>query len=191
MNRKMFISIFSIFAIILTFAGSISYAYLHAQSAPVSNKFNKASVKCELTVDDGTDGSISSIRVTNTGNAFCFVRVTLRTNWVNDNGDVTMESSAVLNPSYNSDKWLDDGNNVFYYRYPLEPDTSVELLKSPIELKTDTEKGIRQVVMATAGVVQATPEAAQDIWPVTVDATNSITSVLPFTMSTTQKGENQ
>lgn len=133
----------------------------------VKNQFEPANVTCKVEeVFNGTEKT--SIKVQNTGNIPCYLRLRLVTYWVDKDGKIVGKPSPTLVVPIDETHWKKGEDDTFYYLTPVEPGKSTgELLKASLPLGTDefNNETVYQVVNVFAEAIQAAPQkAVEEAW---------------------------
>ena len=110
-NRKPYVLLISLVLLVALAIGG-TFAYLKANTDPVTNTFTPGSVPIEpVEVFDGTVKK--SITIKNTGNAPALIRVALVIYPINENGEIDMSRNNSLTVPVDSNNWTEiDG---YYY----------------------------------------------------------------------------
>ena len=174
MNKKSAKRLIFVPLILLVLLCGTVFAYMFHQTNLQENQFTPASVSCVVheqlngtgEYTSGTHGADSktSIKVENTGNIDCYIRVRFVSYWVNKDGQVMSKASEM--PSIQvKNGWAAGSCDTYYYRSIVKPDTyTTELLAAPITLKT-SEEGYFQVLEVFAEAIQSNPaDAADQSW---------------------------
>ena len=186
-NRKNSFLPVLIIAIVLfvTTCGSV-FALMKTKTPVIENTIEPANVSCELTEDfNQEENKKTAIRVENTGNVDAYIRVCLVTYCVNidDPSQIMAYSSQELDFSFDRENWIEETNNIYYYKKQVAPETVVELLGgNTIELakvyNEEKDEYYLQKVDVFAEAIQAIPaEAVKSSWKISVDANGNITAV--------------
>ena len=147
----------------------VTLAYMKDKTEPVNNIFAAGTVKCSVVEQlNGDNTAKTAIQVRNDGTSAVYVRVKLVTYWVNAQNEVVGKPSATLSINL-SDGWIDDGNNVYYCKSPVESgELSPNLLSADLAMTSDSG-GARQVIEVISEAIQITPEeAVESAWGVNV-----------------------
>lgn len=177
-RKKLFILLAALIAVA---AISTTLAFMFKKTS-VDNRFVPGTVSCQLyeTVDgtEYTDGGVrhgsikSEIRVKNTGNISAFIRVRLVSYWADAYGNAVGLPSELPAIDFDAAKWLKGKNNTYYYKTPIAPDGSTDILCEPISLAEKTTadgETVYMVLTVLPEAIQAEPSsAAAEAWGVTI-----------------------
>ena len=158
-------------ALILVIGAAVgtTIAFLVTDTEPVENKFEYATVSCE--VQENFDGTIKKdVQIKNTGTTDAFIRATYVVNWLDKDGNIA--ASVPEGYSYtlteNPDKnWTKEGG-YFYYLTPVVPGASTpgSLLTCTVTYPENPEYTLSVEILATA--IQSNPvSAVNEAWGVT------------------------
>ena len=155
--------------IIACTAGGV-YAYLTAKTDPISNEFVPAKVSCSIE-EDFAEGVKSDVKVRNTGNIDAYIRATVVTTFVSENGKVlaTAPKEGVdYSIQWGANGWVKGEDGYWYYTRPVKPEeTTTSLIKSAYKLSAPD--GFRLHIQILATGVQSAPDlAVQQAWGVSV-----------------------
>lgn len=129
-----------------------------------------ADVQCTIYETD-SDNSVSDVRVENTGNYPCYIRVKAITYYTYDDGSITGKSSKPISLDLN-DGWVEI-NGVYYYSSPVYPYHETRALCSSVSLKDSKDAQgvtVHQQCEFVAEAIQAEPDhAVTESWGVTID----------------------
>lgn len=144
--------------------GTIAYV-LSIISDPIINPVQFQTV--DIVAEKAISGSqLTSVTVKNPGNALnapCYIRVALV--FYATDGDSQIFDITHTAPTITADDleegWVRHTDGYYYYARPVEPGTTIQLLKSSISMAGN------QTVTVLAQAIQATPEnAVKDAWGV-------------------------
>ena len=160
-------------ALVLCCAVGGTLAWLIDTTDPLANTFTPAQVECTV-VEDAFDGSTkTNVSVQNPlkeKNVTAYMRVALVPTWEDENGNAVAEPASLDDLSItwgNSGKWLKGTDGYWYYKEPVAPGYSTEVLLQKATVKTDNGYSMNLQFLAEA--VQAEPASAvESVWPVSV-----------------------
>lgn len=160
-------------ALVLCCAVGGTLAWLIDTTDPLANTFTPAQVECTV-VEDAFDGSTkTNVSVQNPlkeKNVTAYMRVALVPTWEDENGNAVAEPASLDDLSItwgNSGKWLKGTDGYWYYKEPVAPGYSTEVLLQKATVKTDNGYSMNLQILAEA--VQAEPASAvENVWPVSV-----------------------
>ena len=144
-------------------------AWLTAHTSAITNTFTVATpgVKIEEGFDKQTK---SNVQVKNTGEVEAYIRVALVPTWEDENGNAVAEPASLDDLSItwgNSGKWLKGTDGYWYYKEPVAPGYSTEVLLQKATVTTKNGYSMNLQILAEA--VQAEPASAvENVWPVSV-----------------------
>lgn len=169
--------------LVLTASVGATVAYLIAMSGSLNNIFAPSKVSCAV-VENGYDGDSNeqthvsakeNVAIKNTGDTDAYIRATIVVTWKKDGGTVCAQApvpeidySMVFAEAPN---WSLATDGFWYYKEPVEPGNTTDLLISSCKLKTDAvvPDGCHLSVEIIASAVQATAGAVTD-WSSAVTA---------------------
>lgn len=153
-HKKILVLAVSLVALVSVVIGG-TLAWLTADSDPVVNTFNPASVDCQITETFNNDNTQkTSIKVTNTSNIDAYLRVAVVANYVNSTREIIFGTPSVT-PSVASN-WIRIGD-YYYYKSAVAPGTSVDFLASALSLNENNQK-LQVTILAEA--IQSVPDNA-------------------------------
>ncbi len=135
-------------------------AWLTAHTSAITNTFTVATpgVKIEEGFDKQTK---SNVQVKNTGEVEAYIRVALVPTWEDENGNAVAEPASLDDLSItwgNSGKWLKGTDGYWYYKEPVAPGYSTEVLLE--KATVTTENGYHMNLQVMADSIQADPTRA-------------------------------
>ena len=135
-------------------------AWLTAHTSAITNTFTVATpgVKIEEGFDKQTK---SNVQVKNTGEVEAYIRVALVPTWEDENGNAVAEPASLDDLSItwgNSGKWLKGKDGYWYYKEPVAPGYSTEVLLE--KATVTTENGYHMNLQVMADSIQADPTRA-------------------------------
>lgn len=135
-------------------------AWLTAHTNAITNTFTVATpgVKIEEGFDKQTK---SDVKVKNTGEVEAYIRVALVPTWEDENGNAVAEPASLDDLSItwgNSGKWLKGTDGYWYYKEPVAPGYSTEVLLE--KATVTTENGYHMNLQVMADSIQADPTRA-------------------------------
>lgn len=135
-------------------------AWLTAHTNAITNTFTVATpgVKIEEGFDKQTK---SNVQVKNTGEVEAYIRVALVPTWEDENGNAVAEPASLDDLSItwgNSGKWLKGTDGYWYYKEPVAPGYSTEVLLE--KATVTTENGYHMNLQVMADSIQADPTRA-------------------------------
>ena len=160
-------------ALVLCCAVGGTLAWLIDATDPLANTFTPAQVECTV-VEDAFDGSTkTNVSVQNPlkeKNVTAYMRVALVPTWEDENGNAVAEPASLDDLSItwgNSGKWLKGKDGYWYYKEPVAPGYSTEVLLQKATVTTKNGYSMNLQILAEA--VQAEPASAvENVWPVSV-----------------------
>lgn len=165
-KKKRLISILFILLIFISTRFSLSYLMT---SSTNSNTFIEGTVKATVleTVDKQAKTK-EDIKVKNEGNVDIFVRVNIVYNF-NDENNSLIGITPTLNEDYSvsfpESNWIkDEEDNFYYYKYPLAPNETTDVLIDELKILYDgNDKHV--VVNIIAEGIQANPKTSvSELW---------------------------
>ena len=176
LNTHQMILVAILLALILA-CGAV-YAYMFMRTEEQSTQFIPAKVDCEVEETYGNNVK-SSITVTNTGNIDAYIRIRLVSYWVDgEEKNIVAKTSVMPSVDYDTEYWVEVGDNTYYYTLPVSPDAVVSLLKTPVVLAA--EDGYNQVVEVFAEAIQADPgDAVEEAWGVELKSDSTEIDTVP------------
>lgn len=174
MNRRILLLLSCIvLAAALSVSGTL--AYLTVRTETIINQFEPGRVNGNI--EETFENNIkSSIKVQNTGNIDCYVRILLIPYWVSQYGSRVGEDAWKLEVEFNETDWFarEEGGMIYYYhRAPIAPEElTKELLADgcTIQLKASDDGTLYQALDVFAECFQAElPNAVVPYWGVEVD----------------------
>lgn len=176
-------------ALCIAAAAGLTLAFMFKKTEKI-NRFVPAEVSCavrekldnnEVAGTAAVGGEKADIRVVNTGNVKEFIRLRMVSYYVDSNGDIAGTVASQYPNLTLKSGWIAGANHTYYFRYPVEPGETTEILCEPFTLgQTQLENGntVYQVIELIAEAIQAEPvSAVQEAWGVTV-INNTITATL-------------
>ena len=135
-------------------------AWLTAHTNAITNTFTVATpgVEIEEEFDKQTK---SDVKVKNTGEVEAYIRVALVPTWEDENGNAVAEPASLDDLSItwgNSGKWLKGTDGYWYYKEPVAPGYSTEVLLE--KATVTTENGYHMNLQVMADSIQADPTRA-------------------------------
>lgn len=164
------------FVLVLTASVGVTTAYLIAKTGSLNDVFAPSKVSCAVVEtgyagedDEQTDVSAKgSISVQNTGDVDAYIRAKVVVTWKKTDGTVCAQA-PVLGTDYSmvfagSPNWSLATDGFWYYKKPVEPGSTTDLLISSCTLEADTSvpEGYYLSVEIVASAIQATAEAVED-----------------------------
>lgn len=145
------------------------WAYLSAQTEPVTNTFVPAKVSCAVE-ESFQDGVKSNVTVRNTGNVDAYVRTVVVATFVSDDGKVlaTAPKEGVdYTVTWGNAGWLKGSDGYWYYSSAIAPNQATPILIETASAIT-APSGYRLNLQILATAVQADPQrAVTDAWGIT------------------------
>ncbi len=176
-SRKVLITITAI-ALLFSIMGSMTYAYLKAESNSVKNGFSPY-VK-GLDIKEDFDGTVKkNVTAKNDGNSPIYVRIQLVSYRVNDAGNRIGGTSSV--PTFTPGSgWLNQGDNIYVYSKPVDAGATAPYLigNSGITLASsysDADGGKQAIDVTAQSVDASNKEAVSAAWNVNISAAGVIT----------------
>lgn len=146
------------------------YAYLRAQTPPLTNRFDPVEVTCAVEEDfDGVTKQNVSIR--NTGDIDAYIRAAVVVNRADEDGNLLtpapLEGTDYTVTWGNSD-WVKGSDGFWYYRRAVAAGAATANLIETLTPVT-AGQGVHLQVQIVATAIQAAPATAvQEAWGVTV-----------------------
>ena len=135
-------------------------AWLTAHTNAITNTFTVATPGVEI--EEGFDKQTkSNVQVKNTGEVEAYIRVALVPTWEDENGNAVAEPASLDDLSItwgNSGKWLKGTDGYWYYKEPVAPGYSTEVLLE--KATVTTENGYHMNLQVMADSIQADPTRA-------------------------------
>lgn len=135
-------------------------AWLTAHTSAITNTFTVATPGVEI--EEGFDKQTkSNVQVKNTGEVEAYIRVALVPTWEDENGNAVAEPASLDDLSItwgNSGKWLKGTDGYWYYKEPVAPGYSTEVLLE--KATVTTENGYHMNLQVMADSIQADPTRA-------------------------------
>lgn len=159
-------------ALVLCCAVGGTLAWLIDATKPLTNTFTPAQVECKVEeqFDNNTKTNVSVQNPADEKNVTAYIRVALVPTWEDENGNAVAEPASLDDLSItwgNSGKWLKGTDGYWYYKEPVAPGYSTEVLLQKATVKTDNGYSMNLQILAEA--VQAEPASAvESVWPVSV-----------------------
>ena len=166
-RSKKTVMLFLSLLLVATMVVGGTLAYLFTNTEPVENIFTPSYVSCSVTEEfNGT--TKRNVNVTNTGNIDAYIRVTLVTYRVNEDGQHIGGTAAI--PTFTPGAgWVKYGEYYYYTlpvaasgtpNSPLIDETGIKLTGS-----YDDADGGKQVIEVMAEAIQSVPDTAvKDAW---------------------------
>jgi len=156
-------------AALLLAAGGV-YAYITAQTAPVTNRFDPVEVTCQ--VEETFDGTVKeNVCIRNTGDINGFIRAAVIVTWVDGDGKV-LSTAPVEGADYTvvwgSDLWLKGSDGFWYHSRAVAPGSATSQLIHTLTPGTCPEGYTLQVQILATAIQADPPAAAENAWGVTV-----------------------
>lgn len=172
-NKKVAV-LFVACVVIITFTAGSTLAWLAVKTEPVVNDFPPARV-CEKIIEQFDGDTKKNVRIQNTGNIDCFVRVAFIVNWVDKDGKILNipvsdndfisgmdESQKILFDKY----WKKYNDGFYYYRYSVKPSEQTNNIL--FNVYVNAENGYRLDFAVVSQCIQSEPyDAIQEAWGVT------------------------
>ena len=179
MNSRILL-LLSCIVLATVFSVNGTLAYLSVRSETIVNQFEPG--KVDGNIEETFESNVkSSIKVKNTGNINCYVRILLIPYWVSQYESRVGEDAWELNMQFNQVDWFsrEEGGMIYYYhRAPIAPeDLTAELLAEEftITLKASEDGTLYQALDIFAECFQAElPEAVELYWGVEVGEDGSL-----------------
>ncbi|MDO4567457.1 MAG: hypothetical protein Q4B99_00705 [Clostridia bacterium] len=164
-------------ALFLAAAVTGTLAWLTSNPGAVNNTFTVGSVGVE--VEEEWDGATkSNVVVTNTGDIPAYIRAAIVVYFEDDAGNVVgiapqlgtdYTLSLATDDDPNPSNWLEGADGFYYYKLPVDPDTSTDvLIKSATQLTDGDEYHL--VIHVLASAIQSLPaNAVEESWGVTIE----------------------
>lgn len=145
------------------------WAYLSAQTEPVTNNFVPARVSCSVE-ETFREGIKSDVKIRNTGNVDAYVRAVVVATFVSDDGKVLAtapQEGVDYTVTWASVGWLKGSDGFWYYDYAIAPDAvTTNLIEKASAISVPDGYRLNLQIIATA--VQSDPErAVTDAWGIT------------------------
>ena len=174
MNRRILL-LLSCIVLVAAFSAGSTLAYLSVRTDTIINQFEPGKVNGNI--EETFENNIkSSIKVKNTGNIDCYVRILLIPYWVSQYGSRVGEDAWDLMVKFNETDWFarEEGGMIYYYhRSPIAPEELTgELLAGgfTIPLNASDDGTLYQALDVFAECFQAVlPDAVVLYWGVEVD----------------------
>ena len=130
-SRKPFVLLISLVLLVALAVGG-TFAYLKANTDPVTNTFTPGSVPIEP-VEDFNGTVKKSITIKNTGNAPALIRVALVISPINEKGEIDMSKPVNLNVDISSG-WTEKGGYYYCNSIIAPGESTPNLLKSDLTI---------------------------------------------------------
>ena len=150
-------------------AGGV-YAYITAQTGPLSNEFSPAKVSCAVE-ESFEDGIKENVQIRNTGNVDAYIRAVVVVTFVSQDGKVlsaTPKEGTDYTVAWGPSGWLKGTDGFWYHKSAVAPDA----LTAPLILTAaavSVPEGYRLNIRVVATAVQAAPEnSVKDAWGINV-----------------------
>ena len=174
MNRRILLPL-SCIVLMAAFSVGGTLAYLSTNTETIVNQFEPGKVNGNI--EETFENNIkSSIKVKNTGNIDCYVRILLIPYWVSQYGSRVGEDAWELKVEFNEIDWFarEEGGMIYYYhRAPVAPEELTgELLAEGFTIQlTASEDGTlyRALDVFTECFQAELPDAVVSYWGVEVD----------------------
>lgn len=155
--------------IVICAAGGV-YAYLTANTGPLTNEFVPAKVSC-IVEETFADGVKSDVKVRNTGNIDAYIRAAVVVNFVSEEGKVfaaAPKEGVDYSIAWSAAGWAKGADGYWYHIKPVTPDgVTAPLIDTASAISVPV--GYRLQIQILAAGVQSAPDAAvQEAWGVTV-----------------------
>lgn len=164
-GRKRTILVISVCLLLITAVG-LTAAWLTAQSALMSNGFQKSQVTCNI--EDDFNGTIKSdVRIRNTGSIDAYIRVALVPVWKDGENIVGLTASledanVVMGAGFNT-AWVKGADGYYYCTTPVPDGEVTPVLIDSCTVKT--KNGYRFELQIAAQALQALPATAVErVW---------------------------
>ena len=158
-NRKKPAVLLLCLAMLLLFVAGGTLAYLMVSTPSVQNRFEAASVGCQVVDSNG------GYAVKNTGDINAYIRATVVVTWMDSEGNIlhTAPDGATDGLTYPAENWM-QSNGIYYYKYSVAPDNTTGVLVSVGESELQGYK-LRVDVIAEAIQAEGMGESsAEDAW---------------------------
>ena len=135
-------------------------AWLTAHTSAITNTFTVATPGVEIK-EGFNKQTKSNVQVKNTGEVEAYIRVALVPTWEDENGNAVAEPASLDDLSItwgNSGKWLKGKDGYWYYKEPVAPGYSTEVLLE--KATVTTENGYHMNLQVMADSIQADPTRA-------------------------------
>ncbi len=170
-SRRRTIFIVSV-CLLLAAAAGLTAAWLTAQSAMMSNGFQKTEVTCKI--EDHFDGQLKEdVCIRNTGSIDAYIRVALVPVWKDGENIVGIPASLsdaniVMGSEFNT-KWVKGADGYYYCKSPVPDGKVTPVLIDSCTVKT--QNGFQFELQIAAQAVQALPvSAVEQAWGCIVDS---------------------
>ena len=149
-------------ALCLTTVVGVTIAFVFAKSDPVNNTFTPANIACEAHAAFPVMGGVK-----NTGDAECYIRVSLVVNWVKVVDDVEMIHAQKPMFTFEPlDGWFLASDGYYYYKEKVAVSAFTNALLSVETLEVigsvNPPDGYEPSVKVVASAIQATADAVAD-----------------------------
>lgn len=170
----------SLIALLVVFVGT-TIAYLFMRTDSITNTFTPTSTS--ITIVEKNEGGVkNNVTVKNTGEIKAYIRATVVVTWKDESGNV-YGTKPEENTDYtwtipNNNNWVKGSDGFYYYKEPVDPNASTDVLLTACKLKEGVEPpdGYNLSVEILAQAIQAEPTSAVfDAWEVKVDKDGKIT----------------
>ncbi len=158
--------------LLLIAAAGLTAAWLTAQSALMTNGFQKTEVTCKI--EENFDGQLKEdVCIRNTGNISAYIRVTLVPVWKDGENIAGIPASLsdaniVMGAGFNT-QWVKGRDGYYYCTSPVPAGDVTPVLIDSCTVKT--LNGYRFELQIAAQALQALPASAvEQVWGCTVDS---------------------
>lgn len=144
-------------------------AFIIAQTHPVTNTFEPASVSAQVT-EKFENNVKTDVNAVNTSNIDAYLRIRLVSYRVNEDGEHIGGTAEI--PAFTLGEGWFEQDGIYYYSRPVAPNESpaTNLAESITLVEYEDADGGRQVIEVMAEAIQATPAgAAAEAWHVSVN----------------------
>lgn len=170
-NKKLksFLVLFGIILMLSSLYIKYALAYIHIEKT-ITNTFISANVN-HIIDESFDDFSKKNVRFKNTGDIDAFIRVSYAVNWIDENGDISVDI-PVLDTDYSmvfnlaADGFYKDG--YFYFRKPVKSGEFTDFFIKEATI-LGRKNGYRLQIQIASNSVQANPSSAvKEAWGIDV-----------------------
>ena len=145
-------------------------AYLIKQNS-IKNQFVMGEVKTDVIESFDANNNIKQdVSIKNIGNVPCYIRATITISWKDKDGNI-LEGIPKENEDYSikfseSSNWLKRNDGYYYYKTPIEPSNSTDILIEECRQIKEYEDRTLEVSIVNQAIQSNTSKAVKEAWKI-------------------------
>lgn len=151
-------------------AGTV--AYLIKQNS-IKNQFVMGEVKTDVIESFDANNNIKQdVSIKNIGNVPSYIRATITISWKDKDGNI-LEGIPKENEDYSikfseSSNWLKGNDGYYYYKTPIEPNNSTDILIEECRQIKEYEDRTLEVSIVNQAIQSNTSKAVKEAWKIDI-----------------------